>query len=63
MNSTIKKDKDSLIELFENPKDYLSDMSKDEKNDYLDKTNYKAFLREKLSYQTKLIAYFEGSTG
>ncbi len=57
-----KKDKDSLIELFENPKDYLSDMSKDEKNDYLDKTNYKAFLREKVKLSNEAIAYFEGST-
>ncbi|QNM89868.1 NAD(P)/FAD-dependent oxidoreductase [Aliarcobacter cryaerophilus] len=57
-----QKDKDIMIELFENPKDYLKGMSNDEKNDYLDKTNYKAFLREKVKLSTEAIQYFEGST-
>lgn len=56
------KDKADLIALFNNPKNYLSDMTKDERDDYLDKTSYKVFLREKVKLSPIAIKYFEGTT-
>ncbi|WP_418187172.1 NAD(P)-binding protein [Aliarcobacter lanthieri] len=57
-----QKDKNDLIELFENPKDYLENMNKEDKEEYLNKTNYKSFLREKVKLSDEAIKYFEGST-
>ncbi|WP_066167076.1 NAD(P)/FAD-dependent oxidoreductase [Aliarcobacter cryaerophilus] len=56
------KDKADLIELFDNPKNYLSDMTKDERDEYLAKTSYKVFLRDKVKLSPIAIKYFEGTT-
>ncbi|RDU72302.1 NAD(P)/FAD-dependent oxidoreductase [Helicobacter aurati] len=57
-----QKDKEDLIALFENPKDYLEGMSEEERVEYVEKTSYRNFLRDKVNLSPKAILFFEGMT-
>lgn len=55
-------DKKALIELFEERTDYLSDLSTEEKLEYLDSTSYEAFLRDKVKLSDTAIKFFTQQT-
>lgn len=55
-------DKDKLIELCENPKDYLEGMNAQEREEYVAKTSYKNFLKDKVGLSPLAISFFEGMT-
>lgn len=57
-----KADKDALIEFHVSPKDYLAGMNQQEREEYVAKTSYKNFLKDKVKLSDKAIAYFEGMT-
>lgn len=57
-----KKDKKQLLELLENPKDYLKGMSSKQREEYVQKTSYRNFLRDKVGLSPKAILFFEGMT-
>lgn len=56
------KDKKALIDLFTKPKDYLKGMSIKSKVEYIKKTSYKNFLKDKIGLSDKAILFFEGIT-
>ncbi|STQ85803.1 NAD(P)/FAD-dependent oxidoreductase [Helicobacter muridarum] len=55
-------DKKDLINLFENPKDYLDGMNEQQRIEYVNKTSYRNFLRDKVKLSSKAIYFFEGMT-
>lgn len=55
-------DKEKLIELHENPRDYLKGMSAQEREEYVAKTSYKTFLKDKVGLSPLAISFFEGMT-
>lgn len=57
-----KKDKKALLNLHKNPKDYLKDMSDKESEEYVLKTSYKNFLKDKVKLSDTAISFFEGMT-
>ncbi|TQR28780.1 spermidine dehydrogenase [Campylobacter sp. MIT 99-7217] len=59
MQEQTKKD---LIDLFNSSKDYLAGMSKKQKEQYLLKTSYKDFLKDKVKLSEEGINFFEGMT-
>lgn len=56
------KDKQDLIALFKSEKDYLAPLSKEQKEEYMAKTSYKDFLKEKVALSDAAIKFFEGMT-
>lgn len=55
-------DKQQLIELHENPRDYLEGMNQQEREEYVAKTSYKTFLQDKVGLSPLAISFFEGMT-
>lgn len=49
------EDKDTLFEFIENPKDYLGDMPKNEREDFLIQTSYDKFLKEYAKANTNMM--------
>lgn len=58
----VDSDKQALIELHTNPRDYLNGMNKKERIEYVKKQSYRNFLRDKVGLSEKAISYFEGMT-
>lgn len=57
-----EEDRRALIELHQNPKDYLEGMNAKERQEYVAKTSYKNFLRDKVKLSPMAISFFEGMT-
>lgn len=57
-----KKDKKDLIALFKSEKDYLKGMNKEQREEYVAKTSYKDFLKDKVKLSPQAIKFFEGMT-
>nr|WP_249206156.1 NAD(P)/FAD-dependent oxidoreductase [Helicobacter kayseriensis] len=56
------EDKKQLLDLHQNPKDYLAGMSLKQREEYVAKTSYKRFLEEKVKLSPMAISFFEGMT-
>lgn len=56
------KDKKDLIKLFTKPIDYLKGMSLESKINYMQKTSYKNFLKDKVKLSNTAISFFDGIT-
>ncbi|WP_066802729.1 NAD(P)-binding protein [Moraxella oblonga] len=52
-------DKKALIELYTIPKDYLTDIPKNKREDYLKSISYDKFLRERVGLSDEAMRYFE----
>lgn len=52
-------DKKALIELYTVPKDYLTDIAMDKREDYLKSISYDTFLRERVGLSNEAMKYFE----
>ncbi|ANV98201.1 spermidine dehydrogenase [Helicobacter enhydrae] len=57
-----QKDKEQLIELHESPRDYLEGMTAEQREEYVAKTSYKNFLKDKVGLSPLAISFFEGMT-
>lgn len=55
-------DKKQLLELHQNPKDYLAGMNSKQREEYVAKTSYKRFLEERVKLSPMAISFFEGMT-
>lgn len=57
-----ESDRNALIALYKEKKDYLADMSPEEKIEWVDSHSYSQFLREKVGLSDLAVRYFQQST-